>query len=249
LQTLVSLHDVTPAHLDRLERAEALLCDAGVTEVAYLLVPDFHRTHAIADDRSFKAWCRRPRSYSIEWVLHGYYHLEDDGTSASSRLSASIARRTMTAGEGEFLALSVREQRERLIRGREAFESIVGVAPRVFVAPAWLFNKTLPALLAELGFRYTEDHLTVMDVQGGISRRCPAVTWATRSTIRRVGSRVVCPIAYALARRLGALRIAIHPFDLDHPRTADQARRIIGDAVAHRVISGYDALFACDTPN
>jgi predicted deacetylase len=244
LQTLVSLHDVTPAHLGRLERAETLLRDTGVTAVAYFLVPDFHRRHPIADDTSFRAWCLRPRPYSIEWVLHGYYHLEDAVTSGSSGLSAAIARRTMTAGEGEFLALSTDEQRNRLIRGREAVASIVGVAPRAFVAPAWLFNRTLPPLLAELGFRYTEDHLTVMDAQVGTVRRCPAVTWATRSTIRRVGSRVVGPITYEIARRLGPLRIALHPFDLDHPRTADQARRLIADAVARQAITGYDALFA-----
>jgi len=243
LQALVSLHDVTPAHLDRLDRAEALFREAGVAHVAYFLVPDFHRAHSIAADTAFKAWCARPRPYSIEWVLHGYYHLEDAKASQSRRLSAEIARQTMTAGEGEFLALSACEQRERLIRGREAFESIVGVAPRVFVAPAWLFQKTLPPLLAELGFRYTEDHLAVRDVQAGASRRCPAVTWATRSTIRRVGSRVVCPIAYEIARRLGPLRIAVHPLDLDHARTADQARRLIADAVARRSISGYDGLF------
>jgi len=244
LQALVSLHDVTPAHLDRLERAETLLRETGVPHVAYFLVPDFHRTHPIAGDASFMAWCRRPRPYSIEWVLHGYYHLEDPTTSASSRWSAAIARRTMTAGEGEFLALRTNEQRERLIRGRDAVESIAGVAPRVFVAPAWLFDETLPRLLGELGFCYTEDHLAVMDVQSGDRRRCPAVTGATRSTIRRVSSRVVCPIAYAIARRLGPVRIAIHPFDLDHPRTADQSRRLIADAVAHHAIRGYDALFA-----
>src|SRR5262249_25534653 len=151
-----------------------------------------HHVHPLTADREFMAWCARPRPFTIEWALHGYYHVEDAGhCDRRGGLSGWIARRTMTAGEGEFLALSASEQRERLIRGRDMFGAILGVAPRVFVAPAWLFNRDLTLQLAHLGFRYTEDHWKVIDVQRNASRVCPAVTWATRTTSRRVGSRIV----------------------------------------------------------
>src|SRR5262249_10762857 len=147
-------------------RAEALFERAGATHVTYLLVPDFHHAHPLTDDREFMAWCARPRPFTIEWALHGYYHLEDAAPRhRRGGLGGWIARRTMTAGEAEFLALSAPAQRERLIRGRDMCAAVLGVAPRAFVAPAWLFNRELTSELARLGFRYTEDHWNVIDVQ------------------------------------------------------------------------------------
>ena len=49
---LIALHDVTPVHRARLEKAERLLAELGVSHVTYLLVPDFHgcaRADASAD--------------------------------------------------------------------------------------------------------------------------------------------------------------------------------------------------------
>ena len=44
---LLSLHDVTPRHLVRLVRAEALFRELGVTHATYLVVPRYHRGWAI----------------------------------------------------------------------------------------------------------------------------------------------------------------------------------------------------------
>jgi hypothetical protein len=55
----------------------------------------------------------------------------------------------------------------------------------------------------------------------------PAITWATRSAWRRVGSRVVCPL---LARRWRAhdiVRVAVHPHDLDHPATVRSIEAVL----------------------
>jgi uncharacterized protein len=240
---LVSLHDVTPAHRSRLDRAEDLLTRAQIGRVAYLLVPDFHGRHRAAVDPEFREWCRRDRPFEVEWVLHGYSHVEDSVAACSHGLRKRLARRFMTAGEGEFLALDARQQRERLAAGRQALADIVGVRPRAFVAPAWLFNDALLPELAALGFRYTEHHTAVIDVVRRVSRRCPVITWATRTVLRRVGSRCVCPTAFALFRRQPAIRLAIHPFDMDHPRTVDQIRGMIDTALQHRSAARYDDLF------
>jgi predicted deacetylase len=240
LQVLVSLHDVTPAHLERLERAEALFTECGVGRVAYLLVPDYHGTHPIAGDDAFRQWCARARRYDIEWVLHGYYHLES--TPASSHPRAWLARRTMTAGEGEFLALPADEQRNRLLRGLDA-SAALGFRPRAFVPPAWLANTSLHDALREAGLRYTEDHVRVFDVVTGTARTAPAISWATRTLVRRVGSRVVCPSLAWLTRNAPAIRIAVHPFDMDHPRTADQIRRTLERALRTRACGTFQTLF------
>jgi len=244
LQVLVSLHDVTPAHQARLEQAEALLTGLGVSRVAYLLVPDYHGAHPIEHDRAFGGWCRRPRPFAVEWVLHGYYHSEGCPAAQAHRpLAHRFARVLLTAGEGEYLALDAVRQRERLARGRDMMSAVVGVVPEAFVPPAWLSNAALAPALRDLGFRYTEDHWRVLDVRRGDRRQCPVITWATRSTIRRVGSRVACPISLQALRWREAIRVAIHPFDMDHPKTTEQIRRVLGSALERRRASSYDDLF------
>jgi predicted deacetylase len=209
-----------------------------------LLVPNFHRAFPITSDPKFVAWCRRPRPFRIEWALHGYYHVEDipDQRRRAGPVNW-LARRLMTAGEGEFLALSAEEQRDRLARGREMYSAALDGSPRAFVAPAWLFNRALAPELVALGFRFTEDHWRVMDLQQNRSCVCPAITWATRTTLRRLGSRVMAPMSFAVCRHMGSLRLAIHPFDMDHPQTADQVRRLLSRTVDTGHVVDYDGLF------
>src|SRR5262245_65319963 len=152
---LVSLHDVAPFHLDRMARAEALFTRLGVPHVCYLYVPRFHRGPDAADDPRFVEWCATRRSFSVQWFLHGYYH-DDDARRATLGWRARLARRLLTS-EAEFLALPDGEADVRLRAGLASLRRAVGVVPDGFVAPGWLWRPELAALLAERGFRYTED--------------------------------------------------------------------------------------------
>jgi predicted deacetylase len=240
LQVLVSLHDVTPAHRDRLDRAEALLSAVGVRRVAYLLVPDYHGSNSIARATDFHAWCARRRAYDVEWVLHGYFHAE--APAAGGGVRGWIARRTLTAGEGEFLALPAAEQSDRLRKGLEAL-AVLDIRPRAFVPPAWLSNDALHDALRDVELRYTEDHIRVFDVMTGASRAVPAISWSTRTPVRRIGSRLVCRALAHLTRRAPAIRIAIHPFDMDHAPTAAQIQRMLARVLRDREPVTYEALF------
>src|SRR5262249_44787984 len=152
LQALVSLHDVTPVHRARLDRAEALLARTGIDRVAFFLVPDYHGAHPAARDTGFVTWCSRERPFAGDWVLHGYYHRDDDA-SARSAPRQWLARHLLTDGEGEFLTLTASVQRDRLRLARRVAGDVLGVVPRAFVAPAWLFNDALVPALRDLGFR------------------------------------------------------------------------------------------------
>ena len=66
---LLSLHDVTPRHLARLIRAEALFRDLGVSDVTYLVVPRYHGGWAIEGDHEFETWCRRQRAFDVQWTF------------------------------------------------------------------------------------------------------------------------------------------------------------------------------------
>lgn len=238
MHVLVSLHDVTPAHLPRLERAERVLRRAGVTTAAYLLVPDYHGGHPIAGNDEFQGWCLQSRSFEVEWVLHGYRHL-DDAPADSRGLLTAARRRWLTAGEGEFLCLDEREQAARVSLGVAALHFLPR-RPRAFVAPAWLYNDALPGVLRAADFGVTEDHRRVYDLVRGLAHACPAITWATRSRMRRIGSRVAAPLALRAFVHLPVVRIALHPFDMDHPATVASIERTLGDALDRRMPASYD---------
>ena len=161
------------ASLPGLDRAEALLAALGVTEVTYILVPDFHAIAPIVDDESFARWIHQPRGFTVEWARHGYYHLEV-GESRPLRTGEWLKRRLLTDHEGECLALRSECLRDRLARGRGVFERVVGGPPRTFVAPAWLFGDDLTPVLAAEGFQYTEDRRRVYDLRTHQARECYA---------------------------------------------------------------------------
>jgi predicted deacetylase len=236
---LVSIHDVAPIHLDRVMKAERLLASLGVPAVTYLLVPNFHRDGPpVHEQAAFVSWCRTSRPFDVQWFLHGYYHREDPrrdaraeggdaGGTALREVKSWLARRVMTAGEGEFLALRGAALAARLRAGIDSFTACLGAAPSGFVAPAWLFNEELPPALARAGIVFTEDHFRLVDVRAGREVRAGVITWATRTVPRKYGSLVAAAVLPRAWRARPVLRLAVHPFDFDHPATVSSIARTL----------------------
>jgi predicted deacetylase len=238
---VVSLHDATPFHLERMRNAEAVFRRLGISKITYLLVPEYHGGYPSAGNAEFAAFCRGSRPFAIDWHLHGYHHLESSSEIAAGSGGDGWKRKLMTAGEGEFLALDAGTQRKKLEAGRRVFRDCLGSDPEGFVAPAWLFNASLRPLLKELGFRYTEDHRRMYRVDTGASLESPVITWATRTFLRKYGSLVVCPALARLWSVAPVLRIAMHPFDFDHPVTVWNI-----ESVLRRAMAGREQVFASD---
>ncbi len=215
-----SLHDVAPCHLARLEKAEALFELWGVQKVTYLFVPNFHELGPSHEDEAFVAFCQRPRSFEVEWVLHGEIHRERPEHALREPDARTVwLRRHMTAGEGECLALEPAELCDLVERGQRSFEAVFGVRASHFVPPAWLHASSWLEGLAAAQVASTEDHKGIWSVQTGELKASPVVTWATRTWTRLWGSVVVCPILAWRARSQDLLRIAVHPHDFDVPVT------------------------------
>jgi predicted deacetylase len=243
---LVSLHDVSPFHGDRIVRAERLLTALGISTVTYLLVPDFHGAAAAHASGAFVAWCRTSRAFKVHWFLHGYFHRECAVTSDRGRPAAAerLAARLLTAGEGEFLALRGEPLRERLRAGVRSFERCLGAPPAGFVAPAWLFSRDLIPTLAGMQFRFTESQLRVFQLQTGRVRMSPVITWATRTPIRRYGSLAAARLQQLVWRTHPVVRVALHPYDFDDRGIVASIARTIDLLRRTRLISAYDdALF------
>lgn len=237
MKLLISLHDVTPAHWDRVRAAEALFERLGVDRVMYLLVPDYHHEWDIRRFADFRTWCRAPRAFQIQWFLHGYVHRAD--LSLSSALADRLKQQWLTAGEGEFLSLDACEIRKRLQAGVDAFEDAVGVRPDGFVPPAWLANANLAPALKSARITFTEDHRRIHDLARGRAIECPVITWATRTPLLKYGSLVMCPALFRRWRHHPVLRVALHPTDFNHTVTVRSVEALLRRALRTATPSAY----------
>jgi len=241
-RVLISLHDVTPFHLERVKRAEELFLQMGIGQVAYLLVPEFHHGHACDQSPAFHDFCRRTAPFAIDWMLHGFYHLEEDNPSRDSTWSEGLKRKWMTAGEGEFLAIAQKEASARIERGKAVFRRCLGEDPLAFIPPAWLHGEGLFGWLKAWGFLYTENHAAIHLLAQNRRFESPVVTWATRTWMRRKGSLWVCPALERMTRRSDLLRIALHPYDFDFPETRRNIEKVLKRALRRRQVIGWKSL-------
>lgn len=213
---LVSIHDVGP----RSEGAVDRLCDliephTGSARYAMLVVPDHWHEAPIIPGSPFATRLRRWSEAGVEMFVHGWYHIDE------SIHKSGVARwraRQMTAGEGEFLGLDKATARDRMARGRDLIQGIIGTRVAGFIAPAWLYGPGARAALAESDFALAEDHFRVWrPSDGAILARSPVITWASRSAMRRASSLAVAMAARALLPPHHGMRLAVHPGDTTRP--------------------------------
>lgn len=235
MKVIVSLHDVTPFHFPRLLRAEALFREIGLRKLTYLLIPQYHLGDPSSENADFISWCRRQRPYDIDWQLHGHYHLEVPDSSATPlSWRDHIKRRLLTDGEAEFLQIDASTQVGRLRAGQAIFRDCLNREPTAFVAPALLFNPGLPSLLREMGFDVTEDHHRIYFLGQNRTVKSPIIAWATRTRSRKYGSLLAAPWLSHLWAREPSLRVAIHPYDLDHHQTVGSIKRVLDRLLRNR---------------
>ncbi len=242
-QLLLSIHDVTPAHSHRIARLEAMIGEVtgGSATYAMLVVPDFHGQAPIRHDRAFHAWLRGRADAGVEMLLHGWFH-RDTGTHSGA---AAWKAKHMTAGEGEFLGLSLTDATARLRDGRKLLEDILGRAVTGFVAPAWLYGEGARAALAEEGFTQAEDHMRVWrPADGRVLANGPVVSYASRSRSRILSSLAWSRVATTVLGGLETVRVALHPHDVDVASLGRESRRAIGGFLRERRLGRYDGLRA-----
>lgn len=240
-QLIVSIHDVTPRHGERLKQIEAFLSGCGLeSRYSMLVVPDFWRSAALADYPEFCAWLRTRAQAGVEMLLHGFDHRDETShPGAMARWKAAH----LTAREGEFLGLDHEEARRRLIAGRQVVESVIGGPVAGFVAPAWLYGPGAHSALRELDFAVAEDQLRVWSPRDGrILSRTPVVSYASRSAARVRSSLAWSRMATILLTPCRTVRLAIHPHDFDVPALIAETRRAILAFTADRSPASYGDL-------
>jgi len=240
---------VTPFHLTRLKRLERFLKGFPIPRASYLFVPNYHGLHGAADHPEFIQWCRDKKPWEIGWFLHGCTHLDERAgqTVVSLSIKEKIKRCLLTGSEGEFAALDRQSMLGKIKRGKDIFaRCLPDACLEGFVAPAWLYHDGLFPVLREEGLSWTEDHGKIYHLASGKAWAAPVVTWATRSPARKYGSIAYNTLLIRNRRSAPLLRIALHPYDMDHPRTVSHIKNILNQAINDREPAAYPALSESD---
>lgn len=240
---LVSIHDVGPrfeAEVDMLMMRLARHVDPAC--LAMLVVPNHWGRHPIAPGTLFAGRLQRWADMGVSMFAHGWFHRDDgrhDGTIA--RLKA----RHMTAGEGEFLGLDLRDATRRMTDARTLIEDITGRPVSGFIAPAWLYGRPAIHALSQSGFALAEDHMKIWHpASGRVVARGPVITWASRSPARIASSLLAARLLPPILSMAPVARVAVHPGDVHVPRLLHSIDTVLDRLRRTHAPARYDDLLA-----
>jgi predicted deacetylase len=232
---VVSLHDVSPLTRERVAHILDDLLGAGVDRIPLLVIPNHHRLAPIIEDADFCEWLRSAaRRHEI--VLHGYFHLRPR---SEAGLWSTVLTQHYTAGEGEFYDLPEREASSRLERAKREFME-AGLAPRGFIAPAWLLGAEAETAVKMAGFEYTTRLRNFKDLVTARETVSQSLVWSVRSGWRTVLSLCWNSLLAARLWRAPLLRVGLHPVDWNHGIVRRQALGLIRAALAGREAMTYE---------
>ena len=233
---IVSIHDVAPRHEDEIDQLHDRLVDAGASQIAMLVVPNFWGSSPIVPGSPFARRLRGWAERGVEMFLHGSIHRDD---SPHRSLAARMKAQHMTAGEGEFLGLDQAEATRRIVAGRALIEDVIGRPVAGFVAPAWLYGPGAMAALAEARLPIAEDHWRVWEpATDRTLARSPVITWASRTPGRMASSLAVAAVARVVpGPRI--MRVAVHPGDVTQRAILRSVTATVKHLARGRSISGY----------
>jgi predicted deacetylase len=225
-KVVISIHDVTPRHFDRVRQIVALLDELGLaSRFSMLVVPDFWNDWPLAEHPDFCSWLKQQSESGVEMILHGFTHLDEtDHTNLDSGWKA----KHLTAGEGEFSGLGFEEAMQKLQDGETVLEKTCHIQAQGFCAPAWLYSEGALLALKTKGYAFAEDHMKVWSpLSGAETAKGPVVSYASRSRSRILSSLLWSRIADWLLKPLPITRIAIHPHDFDIPVLEREITRML----------------------
>jgi uncharacterized protein len=212
---------------------------AGVEHTALLVIPNHHSKAPIQESPEFCDWLTRS-AQRHEIVLHGYLH------SRPQRAGGwwdTLVTDYYTAREGEFYDLSESEATLRLERGKHQFAEL-GLAPRGFIAPAWLLGREAERAVRSTGFEYTTTLRTFKDLVTGRKTTSQSLVWSVRSAWRRIVSLGWNRLLARSLFRAPLLRIGLHPVDWQHGAVRRQALHLVRSALAAREAITYEEWLA-----
>lgn len=220
MKALVSIHDLMPETMDRVQPILDWLKARSVPPVTLLVVPD-------------KAWStegldqlRRLAAAGHPLAAHGWRHATEPRR-PWHRLHAALISRNVA----EHLALDSTGIRNLMQQSQRWFPEHALPAPKLYVPPAWALGSIRPAHLAELPYAQIEttSGLLQRDPAGGYTmKKLPLTGYEADTAFRAAALRKWNRWQARSAEKTDRpLRISIHPDDF-HLRLRDQLETQIG---------------------
>jgi predicted deacetylase len=212
---VVSIHDVAPATLVRVAGLRAVVREiAGPVPVSLLVVPCYHGSSAW--DAEAATWVRACAADGDEIVLHGHLHHRPGG------------------GDGPEFGRTTRpaDAQARIGAGRRRLEDL-GISPEGFIAPAYAHPRVLTAALHDHGMGWWATRTWLHSCDGS-RRLLPSLGLGASTAPRRALSPAAARAGIRFLQHAPAVRIDLHPADLDHGRL----RAAVPDILA-RLLDGH----------
>jgi len=214
---LVSIHDVMPGTLDRVEGVLDRLEEAGVGACTLLVVPG--RPWTDAGVRRLHGWARRGHVLAA----HGWRHHVDAIRGWRHRAHSLLLSRRVA----EHLALDSAGILALMTRASDWFAHQDLPRPELYVPPAWALGPLAAADRRQAPYRTIEVLGGLLDTATGALERAPVVGFEADTLTRQVFVRLWNRLQEARARHTGRpLRIGLHPCDFEL-RLARDARAIL----------------------
>lgn len=226
MKLLVSIHDVMPSTLTRVERIFDRLAGAELTPITLLVVPGTGWDPAGVDR------LRSLLARGGELAGHGWTHEARSIRGLKHRLHSLLISRNAA----EHLALSRFGILRLMLRNRRWFEAHDLPVPGLYVPPAWAMGPVARSVLDTLPFRFYETLAGVYDSKAGRFHRLPMAGFEADTVFRAVAVGASNAVNRQIARASGRpLRLGLHPNDFEL-RLADALRRWIdagGEALSY----------------
>ena len=235
---VVSVHDIAPSTRETAEKIVSELSRRGVTHCSLLVVPNYHHAGSILADRELGIWLRELAGRDHEIVIHGYFHDRPRRANETSR--EKFMTRFYTEDEGEFFDLSYDEALCRIRQAREEFVSL-GLAPRGFIAPAWLLSSKGERAAKDAGMEYTTRLGSVRDLIRDETFVARSIVYSVRNHWRRTASLAWNAALFLATKQQPLLRLSIHPPDYTHPAIWGQILRVLDQLLVGRTVTTYAA--------
>lgn len=239
-QIVASIHDVTPAHAERIGKIYDLFAEVGVTQYALLVVPNYHGAWPLEEHPDFVADLRRRQKAGSEIFLHGLRH-DEHGLRRS--LGQALTGAGRTNQEAEFLPLTAAQAADRVDQGLRLFRTL-GLTPVGFIPPGWLFGRDTVHIIRERHLRITEGIVAIADTESGRRLVAPAWGWDTRARWLATACAWLARLRCVVERPVRVARVAVHPPDIDDPVAGPSLRRTLRalletrEAVSYRTALG-----------
>lgn len=218
----ISIHDVMPETLDRVDEQMEMIARACPGPVTLLVVPakDWRRD----DLERLRAWSADGHPLAG----HGWHHRAQSIEGIKHRLHSLFVSRDCA----EHLALDRAGIIDLMTRNRQWFVAHDLPAPELYVPPAWALGPVCAAELRETGFARVETMSGYLDIASGEFTTSALVGFEAASAWQVPVLKLSNAFNRLLARRL-PLRLALHPDDHRLPLAGDLRRWLVRAAGTH----------------